>query len=93
VGEKTIGLGTGTWYYIVTVVDGDTIRLHVFDTNGELSDSPQTYTLPRGRTPADPLDLMAGDGKDIEGRLDEVRAFSGPLSPSEVTDLYDRNGG
>jgi hypothetical protein len=82
-----------TWYFVVTVVDGDEARLYVFDENGQLDASPGTGTAPRTQSDAEPLILMAADGSDTVGRMDEVRAYSRALSEQEVLELYAGSGG
>jgi hypothetical protein len=86
-------LASGTWLFIVTVVDGDDGRLHVFDESGELEGSPTTGSASREQTDGGALILMAADGSDTVGRMDEVRAYSRALSESEVTALYQGSGG
>jgi len=76
-----------TWYYVVTVIDGDNIRLHVFDENGELDESPVSDTGARAQSDGEPLILMAADGSDTVGRMDEVHAYSRAPSESEIKEL------
>ena len=88
-----IGLTPDTWYFIVSVLDGDDARLHVFDSEGELDGSPVTGSAGRSQSDAEPLLMMAGDQADTTGRMDEVRAYSRALSESEVERLYGGSGG
>jgi hypothetical protein len=81
-------LAPGKWYFIVTVIDGDSARLHVFDRSGQLDSSPKTGSSTRGQTGTNPLHLMAGDNGDINGRLDETYAYDTALSENQVRDLY-----
>jgi len=87
------GISPETWYFVVTVVDGDEARLHVFDENGQVDGSPGVGTAPRTQSDGEPLILMAADGSDTVGRMDEVRAYSRALSEQEVLELYAGSGG
>ena len=87
-----ITLETDTWYFVVTVVDGDDARIHVFDGSGELDGSPTTGSGGRSQSDGEPLILMAADGSDTVGRMDEVRAYSRALSEQEVLELYGGSG-
>jgi hypothetical protein len=79
-----------TWYFVVTVADGTTIRLHVFDRTGELDASPVSGDDTRSTTDGVPLTLMAGGTENFTtGRLDEVYAYSTNLSEGEVVSLYE----
>jgi len=88
-----ITLTPDTWYFVVSVVDGDDARLHVFDSDGELDGSPATGNNGRSQSEAEPLLLMAGDQAETTGRTDEVRAYSRALSETEVVELYSGSGG
>lgn len=89
------GLSTGTWYFVVIVRDGADYRLHVFDTNGELEDSPATgsHDSPPPTSSGELLVLMSGDDSETAGRIDEVYAYSRALSEEEVLELYTGVGG
>lgn len=87
------GLESGTWYFVVTVISGDEASMYVFDENGQLDASPGSGTAPRTQSDAEPLILMAADGSDTVGRMDEVRAYSRALSEQEVLELYAGSGG
>lgn len=82
-----------TWYFVVSVVDGDAARLHVFEEDGEVDGSPATGSAGRDQSDAEPLLLTAGDQAETTGRIDEVRAYSRALSEQEVTSLYGGSGG
>ena len=84
----TITLQPETWYFIVTVIDGDQASLHVFDQDGELDASPVTGSGTRTRSSAEPMILGVGDGRDIAGRIDNVWAYSRALSGDEIGQLY-----
>jgi arylsulfatase A-like enzyme len=87
--SPTVTLTPDTWYFVVAVVgDGGTARLHVFDETGELDPSPVTMDDTRDRTDGDRLHLMAGDGGDVDGRMDEVYAYSRALSEDQIAELY-----
>jgi hypothetical protein len=84
----TFTLPTGKWYFLVAVEDGDNARYHVFDRYGELPGSPKTASGSRTQSGSETLHLMMGDGSNTAGRMDEVRAYSRPLSEIEVRRLY-----
>jgi hypothetical protein len=85
----SLTLTPDTWYFVVSVLDGDDARLHVFDASGEIDDSPATGSSNRDQSDAEPLLLMAGDQAETTGRIDEVRAYSRALSEEEVLTLYE----
>jgi hypothetical protein len=89
VGGTNIGLSPNTWYFIALAVNGNDFRLHVYDQSSELGSSPQTYTLVRGQSGSEDLNMMAGDDSEVEGRLDEVYAYARQFSQSEVDTLYN----
>jgi fibronectin type 3 domain-containing protein len=86
---STPALSSGEWYFLAVVGSGDDVRLHVYDTNGELDGSPYTGTGARNTT-EDGVGLTLMEGQDIytDGRIDEVFAYSRTLSASEIDDLY-----
>jgi glucose/arabinose dehydrogenase len=91
-GGTPIPVDPETWYFVVMVVDGGDARVHVFDEDGELDASPQTWTGgSRTQSDAAPMTLGVGQGYDMEGRVDEMWAHSRALSESEVADLYARS--
>ena len=47
------------------------------------------YTLVRGQSGSEDLNMMAGDDSEVEGRLDEVYAYARQFSQSEVNTLYN----
>ena len=87
------GLDPDTWYFLVTVIDGDDVRFHVFDAEGQVEGSPRTGSGPRTQSDAEALILMAADGSDTVGRVDEVRTYSRALTEQEVLELYAGSGG
>jgi hypothetical protein len=90
--QPQIQLSPNTWYFVVTVLDGAGYRLHVFDGNGQLSNSPvgnRSSGATRAGSDSGVLTLMAGDGGYTTGRMDEVRAYSYALSESEITTIYN----
>jgi len=89
IGGTSIELSSGTWYFIALAVNGNDFRLHVYDQSSELGSSPQTYTLVRGQSGSEDLNMMAGDDSEVEGRLDEVYAYARQFSQSEVDTLYN----
>jgi hypothetical protein len=86
-----ISVSPGTWYFVAATVDGSTGTLYVYDTNGELSASPVSNSDTRSQTAGEKLCMMAGDAREVDGRMDEVFAFSTALSASEVDALYDNS--
>ena len=91
-GGSAIQIDPDTWYFVVMVVEGGDARLHVFDQDGELDASPQTWTGgSRTQSDSEPLNLAVGQGYDMAGRVDEVWAYSRALSESEVGQLYARS--
>jgi len=99
---RVVGADTGafdlspeTWYFVVIVRDGANYRLHVFDTSGELDDSPATgsHDAAPPTSSGELLVLMDGDDSETAGRIDEVRGYSRALSENEVTELYSGSGG
>jgi len=84
---------TGEWLFVVMVVEGDDCRYHTFGTDGELDGSPQEGTGTRGQSEEASLIMMAGDGRETVGRMDEMRAYSRALSEEEVRNLYTASGG
>jgi hypothetical protein len=86
---STISVSKGTFYFVVAVV-GDSngeARFHVFsESGGELSGSPVTVSDSRG-TGDSVLHMMAGDGRDVAGTMDEVFGYNTALTPTEVTEL------
>jgi len=84
----SISLSTGTWVFVVTVIDGGDYRIHAFDEDGELDASPVTGSGTYGQSDTAALIMMTGDGRDTAGRMDEVRAYSRALSADEVSRLY-----
>ena len=91
-GGSAIAVDPETWYFVVGVVTGGDIRLHVFDQDGELDSSPQTWTGgSRTQSDAAPLIVGSGDGRDTAGRFDEVWAYSRALSEGQVGQLYTRS--
>lgn len=87
--DTLTSLSLDTWYFIVVVIDGNDVRVHQFDQSGEVDGSPKSGGFAsRGQTDGAPLNLMAGNGDDVAGRLDEIRAYSRALSEEEVTALY-----
>jgi hypothetical protein len=86
---STPALSSGEWYFLAVVGSGDDVRLHVYDTNGELDGSPYTGTGARNTT-EDGVGLTLIEGQDIytDGGIDEVFAYSRTLSASEIDDLY-----
>jgi hypothetical protein len=92
-------LNTTDWFFFAAVVnsnDGSKNNpLYMYDTSGELSNSPWTVTQDRlGVDQSEKLTLAAGtDGSDktryTNCKMDEVFAFSTALSETEVQDLYD----
>jgi hypothetical protein len=91
--QATLTLSPDTWFFVVTVFDGDDIRLHAFDQEGEIDASPATATNGRTQGGPFPLVLMNGDDSESAGRMDEVRAYSRALSEAEVTALYEGSSG
>jgi hypothetical protein len=87
--STTLPVPQNEWRFVALAVDGNDFRLHVYDTNGEISGSPVTYNLTRGQTTGETLYMMAGDGTDVAGRLDEVYAYSRQFSASEIQTLYN----
>jgi hypothetical protein len=82
-------LSTDTWYFVVTVLDGDNGTLYIYDQNGQqISGSPASASLPRNTGGDYPLVLMSADDAETTGRMEEVFAFSTALSASEVGTLY-----
>ena len=79
------------WIFVVTVIDGGEVTIYAFDENGQLDGSPGTGNGNRGRSDMASLILMAGDGRDTPGRMDEVWAYSRALSPSAVERLYSQS--
>lgn len=75
--------GTGTWKHICGTSDGTTTRLYV---NGVLNASdPQT---PSNFQPNVTLGVWQGGGRNLNGKLDEVRLYNRALSATEVANLY-----
>jgi len=86
---ENVSVSPDTWYFVVTVIQNDdTVRLHVFDREGEVANSPATGTNTNGNATDQPLVMMNGDDSEPAGKLDEVYAYSTALSPEDVTDLY-----
>lgn len=86
----SIGINTNTWYFVALSVDGDDHRFHVISEDGNVGNSPLDATLTRGVTGNETLSMMAGGGgRDVAGRLDQVRAYSRALTDSEVWQLYE----
>ncbi|MFH5801984.1 family 16 glycoside hydrolase [Haladaptatus sp. CMAA 1911] len=91
-GGTEIAIDPETWYFVVMVVDGGDARLHVFDQDGELDASPQTWTGgSRTQSDAEPLNIGVGQGYDMAGRVDDVWAYSRALSEPEVEQLYTQS--
>jgi hypothetical protein len=94
-------LGPGNWYFLVVTVgqsggaNGDPgYRLHVFDTNGELSNSPATHSGDNRDSSASAPLFVAMRGqydKQFDGRVDEIYGFSTALTENEVTALYNNS--
>jgi hypothetical protein len=93
VGNDTsnISVSPGTWYFVAATVDGDTGTLYVFDEDGELDGSPVSAADARSQTGSEKLCMMAGDAREVAGRMDEAFAFSTALSQSEVVRLYNNS--
>jgi hypothetical protein len=89
--SKSLPVAFDAWRFVAVAVNGDDSRLHVFDTNGEISGSPVTETAARGQSTPATFSCMAGDGWDVAGRLDEVYAYSTELTASEITTLYNNS--
>jgi hypothetical protein len=88
----TIPVSSSKWYFFVTVLDkpNNDTRLHVFDTNGELSESPVTGADGRSRDSTDKELYIGGGGNNyVDGRFDDVYAFSTALTRSDVISLYN----
>jgi len=88
------GTSSGNWYFVV-VAAGDAsseIRMHVFDTNSELSGSPVSVSdAGRGQTGNEFLQIGAGDGNYFNGRIEEIYGFSTALTSNEVDSLYNNS--
>jgi len=91
--NATLDLEPDTWYFTCLVLDGESVRWHMFDESGELDDSPVETEQSRTVTGAAQLNLMAGDNWYTAGVIDEVRGEKGALSASEVTQRYQDAGG
>jgi len=91
--DATLDLEPDTWYFTALVLDGESVRWHMFDESGELDASPVETEQPRIVTGAAQLNLMAGDGWYTAGVIDEVRGEDSALSASEVTQRYQDSGG
>ncbi|WP_225335354.1 family 16 glycoside hydrolase [Halomicrobium urmianum] len=88
-GGTPIPVESGTWYFVVVVVEGGTSRLHVFDQEGELDASPQVWTGgSRSQAESAPLCIGVGQGYDMAGRVDDVWAHSRALSADKVSELH-----
>jgi hypothetical protein len=79
------------WIFVVTVIEGGEATIYSFDENGQLDDSPGTGNGSRTQSEMASLIMMAGDGRDTPGRMDEVWAYSRALAPSEVERLYSQS--
>jgi len=91
-GGTPIAVDPETWYFVVMVVEGGDARVHVFDQDGELDSSPQTWTGgSRSQSDAEPLIIGGGQGYDMEGLVDEVYAYSAALSEADVELLYSQS--
>jgi hypothetical protein len=87
-----IPVSPNTWYFFAAVVDGPNgnIRLQIFDTSGELADSPKTGSDGRSRSSVNKfLHLGGGDGSYVDGTFDEIFAFSEALTENDVLSLYN----
>lgn len=88
-----VSVGTGEWYFVVTVAEGDEITYYAYSQNGEVGSSPASASGTRGRSDAASLMMMCGDGRETPGRMDEVRAYSRALSEDEIMELFLASGG
>jgi len=87
--QPTVPVPQDEWIFVVSVVDGNDITIYTFDEDGQLDGSPGTGGGTRAQSDSAALILMAGDGRDTPGRMDEVRAYSRALSEEEVMRLYN----
>jgi hypothetical protein len=88
-----VGVEFGSWFFLVTVMQGSECTFYVFDENGEVDGSPGSGNGTRPQSEEASLMMMCGDGRDTPGRMDEVRAYSRALSADEVEALYLASGG
>ncbi|WP_380678205.1 ThuA domain-containing protein [Salinigranum sp. GCM10025319] len=89
--QPSVPVPENEWIFVVTVIDGDDCTIYAFDEDGQLDGSPGTGTGTRGRSEMASLIMMAGDGRDTPGRMDDVWAYSRALSESEVQRLYSQS--
>jgi hypothetical protein len=88
-----------TWYFVAFTIDEGTYTMHAYDTGGAISGFPREVSAsPRNKSESQHLVLSAGT--DDFGttyyaacRMDEVRAYSRPLSQGEMYQLYTGSGG
>jgi len=88
----SVSVGTQSWYFVVTVAQGDEITWYAYSQTGEQS-GPGSAPGTRGQSDTAALMLMCGDGRDTPGRMDEVRAYSRALSEDEILELFLASGG
>ena len=89
-----VNLSTGTWYYVAFVRDmtANTVKLYV---NGKQAGSTFNYTNDYSSGGSGEFGIGADDngtaGTFFDGKIDEVKIYSGVLNSSEI--LIDYNGG
>jgi len=88
-GQPSVSCPAGEWVFVVTVVEGSDATIYTFDEEGQIASGSGGGD--RTQSELAQLILMAGDGRDTPGLMDEVWAYSRALSDSEVDRLYNQS--
>lgn len=77
------------------VVNGGNARLHVFDEDGELDESPRTWSGSRTQIDAEPLSIGVGQGFDMahHARMDDEVYHQRWMSETGFSLLKEGDGG
>lgn len=86
---------TNTWYHLVMVMDREAKKLRAYVNNKEVTASPTTAAIPEGVieywTPLRLFNAIVwkkGGWQAFPAVMDEVKIFTGALTPKQVAELY-----
>ncbi|MEM7784508.1 MAG: LamG-like jellyroll fold domain-containing protein, partial [Planctomycetota bacterium] len=83
-------ISDGNWHHIVATRSGNTIRIYI-DNNANGINS-----VPIGDVDVSAPLLIGGEGTtgaNFEGKLDDIRIYGRALSSTDISELYNANGG
>jgi len=89
----------GSWHHIAATYDGNEQRLYVDGVpqgdgkRWEGRSAANTFDLTIGQNPVNPNPKLGEVGASLNGTLDDVAMFNRALSPDEIRELFQSQGG